>query len=71
MLATGLNIPDINVSEDKYYNTPLINSLLNKGFATILLLLVGVFIYNERYNYKQVFGIFLIIIGLFLTSCKE
>ena len=22
MLATGLNIPDINVSEDKYYNTP-------------------------------------------------
>jgi len=44
---------------------------LNKGFATILLLLVGIFIYNEKYNYKQVFGIFLIVIGLFLTSCKE
>jgi hypothetical protein len=23
MLATGLNIPDINVSQDKYYNTPV------------------------------------------------
>jgi drug/metabolite transporter (DMT)-like permease len=59
------------INFDKYYNTPLLNSLLIKGLATILLILVGVFIYNEKYNYKQVFGILLTILGLFLTNCKE
>jgi len=59
------------INFDKYYNTPLLNSLLSKGIAAILLILVGVFIYNEKYNYKQVFGIFLTIVGLFLISCKK
>lgn len=59
------------INFDKYYNTPLINSLLSKCLATILLILVGVFIYNEKYNYKQVLGILLIIVGLFLTGSKE
>jgi len=56
---------------DKHYNTPLINSLLTKGFATISLILVGMFIYNEKYNHIQLFGIFLTVIGLFLTMSKE
>ena len=59
------------INLDKYHNTPLLNSLLTKGLATILLILVGVFIYKEKYNYKQLFGIFLTIVGLFLTNCKE
>jgi drug/metabolite transporter (DMT)-like permease len=58
------------INFDKYYNTPLINSLLIKGLAAILLILVGVFIYKEKYNYKQLFGIFLTIVGIFLTGCK-
>jgi len=56
---------------DKEYNTPLINSLLLKGFTAVLLLLVGIFIYKENYNIKQIAGIFLTIIGLFLTTCKK
>jgi drug/metabolite transporter (DMT)-like permease len=59
------------INFDKYYNTPLINSLLSKGILTILLLLFGIFIYNEKYNYKQLFGIFLIVLGLFLINCKN
>jgi drug/metabolite transporter (DMT)-like permease len=56
---------------DKHYNTPLINSLLTRGFATISLILVGIFIYNEKYNHIQLFGIFLTVLGLFLTMSKE
>jgi drug/metabolite transporter (DMT)-like permease len=59
------------INLDKYYNTPLLNSLLIKGLASVLLILTGVFIYKEKYNYKQIFGIFLIIVGLFLISCKK
>lgn len=58
------------INFDKYYNTPLLNSLLIKGLAAILLIMVGVFIYKEKYNYKQLFGIFLTIVGLFFIGCK-
>jgi drug/metabolite transporter (DMT)-like permease len=59
------------INLDKYFNTPFINSLLSKSVASILLLLVGVIIFKEKYNIKQIFGIFLTIVGLFLISCKE
>ena len=36
------------INFDKYYNTPLLNSLLSKSIATIMLILLGVFIYNEK-----------------------
>jgi len=59
------------INLDKYFNTPFINSLLSKSVASILLLLVGVIIFKEKYNIKQIFGIFLTMIGLFLVSCKK
>uniref|UniRef100_A0A6C0IH95 EamA domain-containing protein n=1 Tax=viral metagenome TaxID=1070528 RepID=A0A6C0IH95_9ZZZZ len=59
------------INLDKNYNTPLINSILTKGIAAILLLFVGTIIYEEKYNSKQIFGIFLTIIGLFLINCKK
>jgi len=58
------------INLDKHYNTPLLNSLLKKGMASVLLILTGIFIYKEKYNYKQVLGLFLIIVGLFLITCK-
>lgn len=58
----------IIINIDKNYNTPLLNSLFSKSFAAILLILVSVFIYNENYNYKQIFGIVLIITGLILIT---
>jgi len=61
----------IIINVDKHYNTPLLNSLFTKSFAAILLVLFSVFIYNENYNYKQLFGILLIIAGLFLISFNK
>ena len=55
---------------DKHYNTPLINGLFTKVIAAALLLLVGIFIFNENYNYKQICGVILTVFGLFLISCK-
>lgn len=59
------------INLDKYFNTPLINSLLSKCISAVLLLMVGIFIFKEKYNIKQIFGIFLTIVGLFLVSCKK
>jgi drug/metabolite transporter (DMT)-like permease len=59
------------INLDKYFNTPLINFLLSRSVGTVLLILVGVFVYKEKYNLKQIFGIFLTIVGLFLIACKS
>jgi drug/metabolite transporter (DMT)-like permease len=59
------------VNLDKNYNTPLINSMLSKGIAAVMLLFVATMIYKEKYNLKQVFGIILTVIGLILINCKK
>jgi len=59
------------INLDKYFNTPLINSFLGKTMAAILLLFVSIFIYEEKYNIKQILGLFLTVVGLFLISCKK
>ena len=56
---------------DKYYNTPLINSMLLKITSAILLLLTGIFIFKESYNYKQMLGLVLAVIGGMLLFCKD
>jgi uncharacterized membrane protein len=55
---------------DKHYNTPLINGLFTKVTAAVLLLIVGIFMFKENYNYKQICGIILTVVGLFLISSK-
>jgi len=55
---------------DKHYNTPLINGLFTKVIAAVLLLIVGIFMFKENYNYKQICGIILTVVGLFLISSK-
>ena len=48
---------------DKHYNTPLINNMVFKVISVILLVLIGVILFNEKYNYSQLFGIFLVVFG--------
>ena len=55
---------------DKKHNTPLINGLLTKVISVILLMIVGIFMFKEQYNYKQIIGIFLTVFGLYLTMSK-
>jgi drug/metabolite transporter (DMT)-like permease len=59
------------INLDKYFNTPLINSLMAKSIAGILLIIVGTIIFREKYNIKQLFGFFLTIVGLFFINCKD
>jgi len=56
---------------DKHYNTPFINGLLTKVIAAILLICVSVFIFQEKYTFTQIFGIFLTILGLYLVMKKK
>jgi drug/metabolite transporter (DMT)-like permease len=56
---------------DKYYNTPLINSMLLKIMSTILLLFTGIFIFKETYNYKQIIGLILAVLGGLLLFCRD
>jgi drug/metabolite transporter (DMT)-like permease len=55
---------------DKNYNTPLINSMFMRTASTISLILVGVFMFEEKYSWKQILGVFLTIFGILLISQK-
>jgi drug/metabolite transporter (DMT)-like permease len=53
---------------DKNYNTPLINSMFMRAASTISLILVGIFLFEEKYSWKQIVGVFLTIFGILLLS---
>ena len=55
---------------DKNYNTPLINSLFLKIASVVALGLVSIFIFREKYNWKQIIGILLAILGVYLITSK-
>ena len=55
---------------DKNYNTPLINSMFMRTASTISLILVGIFMFEEKYSWKQIAGVFLTIFGVLLVSQK-
>jgi multidrug transporter EmrE-like cation transporter len=48
---------------DKHYNTPLINNMLFKVVSVVLLVLTGVILFNESYNFSQLTGICLVVFG--------
>ena len=56
---------------DKYYNTPLINFIFSKFVSVIALIAVGIFIFKEKYTWKQIFGIILAIVGIYFVTDKE
>jgi drug/metabolite transporter (DMT)-like permease len=56
---------------DKKFNTPLINNLFIRGVSLIFVILVGVFLFEEKYNWKQILGIGFTIVGLFLIFQNE
>ena len=41
-----------------------------KSFSTIVLVLLGIFIYKEKYNFTQLYGVILTIVGIFFISNK-
>jgi drug/metabolite transporter (DMT)-like permease len=55
---------------DKHYNTPMINTLLLRSFSIISMILVGVFIFGEEYNWVQIVGVVMAFFGVFLIMQK-
>lgn len=55
---------------DKSQQTPFINSMLTKGFSTILVIMIGMVVYKENYNKLQILGIGLILLGTYFISNK-
>jgi drug/metabolite transporter (DMT)-like permease len=55
---------------DKYYNNPFMNSIFLKSAGMIMLILVSVFVFKEKYTINQIFGIAIILSGIFITSVK-
>ena len=49
---------------DKNHNTPSMNYIIFKSISMICLFLIGYFIFEEVYNWKQIAGIGLIIVGI-------
>jgi drug/metabolite transporter (DMT)-like permease len=41
-----------------------------KSISTIFLVLLGIFIYKEHYNFTQLYGVLLTIVGIFFLSSK-
>jgi drug/metabolite transporter (DMT)-like permease len=56
---------------DKNYNTPLMNTLFVRGISLIFVIGVGIFLFEEKYNWKQILGILFTISGLILLSQKH
>jgi drug/metabolite transporter (DMT)-like permease len=52
---------------DKNYNTPLLNNILLKTGSIIVLIVVGVFVFGEKYTWKQILGIILTCMGIYLV----
>ena len=55
---------------DKNYNTPLINNILLKTGSIIVLIVVGVGMFGEKYTWKQIIGIMLTFTGIYLVMDK-
>lgn len=41
-----------------------------KSISTILLVLLGMFVYREKYNFTQIYGVILTIIGIYFIASK-
>lgn len=41
-----------------------------KSISSIILVLLGIFIYKEKYNFTQIYGVILTIVGIYFISSK-
>ena len=56
---------------DKHYNNPLMNSMFLRGGSILSMFFVGVFLFEEKYNWTQIAGLIITIIGIFLLAQKD
>ena len=56
---------------DKNYNTPIINNMFLKIVSVIVMLLLGIFLFEEKYTYSQICGFFMVALGLYCIYNKK
>jgi len=58
------------IYEFEHNNTAFVNGVFIRGGTLIGILLVGIFFYKEKYNWKQALGILFTLFGIYLLMCK-
>ena len=58
----------LTVNMDKTYNTPVINKFMMKAITTIIMICIGIYMFEESYSYSKIGGIALIVLGVYLLS---
>jgi len=58
------------VYENEHKSSAFLNSVLLRGGTLIGVLLVGIFVYKEKYTWKQIIGIILTLLGIYLLMNK-
>jgi drug/metabolite transporter (DMT)-like permease len=51
---------------DKKHNNPFVNHTVTKITSMILLLIISIFIFNDKYEFKKIIGAIISIIGMYL-----
>jgi drug/metabolite transporter (DMT)-like permease len=55
------------VEFERRYSTPVVSNLLTRVLGIVLLVGVGIFVYEEKYTYLQIVGMVVAIVGMALV----
>ena len=58
------------IYENEHDNSAFLNTIILRGGTLVGILLTGIFFYEEKYNWKQIVGIILSFIGIYLLMSK-
>jgi len=56
------------INVDKSYGDPYTNSLIVKVFTTIIVVVVGFYIFEEKFTWSKIIGIIILLTGLYLLN---
>lgn len=66
IITVGTTYFVINI--DKNYGNPFTNNLIIKVFTTIIIVIIGYYIFGENYSWSKITGIAILILGLYLLN---
>jgi drug/metabolite transporter (DMT)-like permease len=69
IISVAIIISSYFIAElDKKYNTPTINSMYTRAASTVFLVIAGIFVFEEKYNWIQICGVILTLVGVFMIA---
>jgi drug/metabolite transporter (DMT)-like permease len=58
------------IYQNEHSNSAFLNTIILRGGTLIGILLIGIFFYKEKYNWKQILGIIFSFLGIYLLMNK-